>query len=418
VHPWKTWFFTIWVGQQFSLFGSAIAQFALIWWLTQRTGSATVLATASLAALLPSVALGPFAGTLVDRWSRRRVMMVADSFIALVSLGLALLFRAGRAEIWHIYLVKVLRALGGAFHWPAFSASVSLMVPKDHLSRVAGLNHAVHGLLNIVCPPAAALLLSVFPIHLVLGIDVLTAALAVIPLLFLPIPQPSSAKERTSFLREFAGGFRYIWSWRGALYLLLGATLLNALLNPAFSLLPLLVTKHFGKGALELGWLESTFGFGVIAGGLILSAWGGFKRRIYTALMGMVGLGLGVALLGIAPPSAFYVALGAMAWTGIMNPITNGPLLAIFQASVAPEVQGRVFSVINSLAGGASPLGLALAGPVADLLGIQVWFLLGGVSLLLMGTLGFFIPALVRIEEGPKATQPAVDSNTRRAPLQ
>ncbi|MCX7844217.1 MAG: MFS transporter [Candidatus Bipolaricaulota bacterium] len=397
---WKGRFFTIWTGQQLSLFGTTVAQFALVWWLTQRTGSATVLATASLAALLPSVLLGPFAGALVDRWNRRRVMLVADSLIALVSLALALLFWAGKTEVWHIYLVKVVRALGGAFHWPAMTASVSLMVPKEHLSRIAGLNHALNGLRTIVGPSAAALLLTAFPIHLVLGIDVLTAILAVVPLLFVSIPQPGAARDRPPYFRELAQGFRYIWSWRGALYLVLGATLLNALLSPASSLLPLLVTKHFGKGALELGWLESAFGFGVIAGGLLLSAWGGFKRRIYTALLGMAGMGVGVVALGMAPAHRFPLALGAMAWVGLMNPITNGPLMAILQATVAPEIQGRVFSVISSLAEGASPVGLALAGPVADLFGVQVWFLLGGSGLLLMGLGGFFVPSLVRIEEG------------------
>ncbi len=401
MHSWKGRFFTIWVGQQFSLFGSAVAHFALIWWLTQRTGSATILATASLVAMLPGVLLGPFAGTVVDRGSRRRVMIVADGSIALVSLILALLFWAGRAEVWHIYLVKIARSVGGAFHWPAMAASTSLMVPKEHLPRVAGLNQTVRGLLDIVCPPVAALLLAVLPIHLVLGLDVLTAALAVVPLLFIPIPQPAASKERPRFLRELAGGFRYIWSWRGVVYLLVGVAVLNALLNPASSLLPLLVTQHLGKGVLELGWLESVFGFGVIAGGFILSLWGGFKRRIYTALMGMVGMGLGVLLLGLVPPTGFFLALAGMAWIGVMNPLINGSLTAIFQATVAPEMQGRVFSVMSSVLGAASPWGLALAGPVADLFGVQIWFILGGVSLLTMGLGGFFIPSLVRIEEGP-----------------
>lgn len=399
---WKTRFFTIWVGQQFSLFGSSIAQFALIWWLTQKTGSATVLATASLVAMIPGVALGPFAGTFVDRWNRRWVMILADGLIAFVSLILAFLFWTGKVEVWHIYLVKIVRGFGGAFHWPAMTASTSLMVPKQHLSRIAGLNQTMRGLLNIVCPPVAALLLSALPIHLVLGIDVLTAVLAITPLFFIPIPQPEAPKTRPSYFRELAGGFRYIWSWRGALYLLLGVTILNALLTPAFSLFPLLITKHFGKGALELGWMESAFGFGVIGGGLILSIWGGFKRRIYTSLMGMIGMGLGTVFLGVAPPAAFYLALGAMAWIGIMNPITNGPLTAILQTTVAPEVQGRVFSVVGSLADLASPVGLALAGPIADLFGVQVWFLLGGFGLIFMGTVGFFIPSLVHIEEGPK----------------
>ncbi len=399
---WKTRFFPIWVGQQFSLFGSAVAQFALVWWLTRETGSATVLATASLVALIPGVVLGPFAGTLVDRWNRKRVMIVADGVIAAFSLSLALRFWSGRVQIWHIFLVKGIRSLGGAFHWTAFAASTSLMVPKEHLSRVAGLNHALYGIMNIVTPPAAALLLSVAPIHIVLGVDVLTALFAITPLLFLPIPQPESSNQGEPYFIQLVLGFRYVWAWKGALVLLVGASFLNALLNPAFSLLPLLVTKHFGKGAMELGLLESAFGFGTIAGGLFLSIWGGFKRRIYTALLGMVGMGLGVGALGFLPSSYFYVALGAMGFIGFANPITNSPLMAILQATVSPEMQGRVFSLVSSLSGGASPLGLALAGPIADLFGVQVWFAAGGLGLILMGLGGFFIPPLVRIEEGQK----------------
>jgi DHA3 family macrolide efflux protein-like MFS transporter len=400
---WKARFFPIWIGQQFSLFGSAIAQFALVWWLTQKTGSATVLATASLVAILPQILLGPFAGALVDRWNRKRVMIIADSFIALVSFILALLFWAGKAEVWHIFLVQVLRALGGAFHWPAFSASTSLMVPKEHLSRVAGLNQALYGIMNIITPPVAALLLSVIPIHMILGIDVATAVVAIIPLLFLPIPQPQAATKAEPYWAQFREGFRYVWRWRGALYLLFAVTILNALLNPAFSLLPILVTKHFGKGALELGLLESAFGIGVIVGGLFLSAWGGFKKKIHTSLAGMIGMGLGVVAIGLLPPPWFYGAILAMGVFGFANPITNGPLTAILQTAVAPEMQGRVFSLIGSLSAGASPIGLALAGPMADLFGIQIWFILGGMSLLFMGTVGLFIPPLVRIEEGPKA---------------
>lgn len=404
LETWKTRFFTIWIGQQISLFGSAIAQFALIWWLTQRTGSATVLATASLVAILPQVLLGPFAGALIDRWSRKRVMIVADSLIALVSLFLALLFWSGRVEVWHIFLVKVLRAFGGAFHGPAMTASIALMVPKEHLTRMAGLNQTVYGVMNIVTPPLAAFLLSLLPMPGILGIDVVTALLGLSPLLFLSIPQPSREGKMPAYRRELREGFRYVWSWRGALYLLLGATFLNALLNPAFSLLPLLVSKHFGKGALELGTLEAAFGFGTIAGGLVLSIWGGFRRRIYTSFTGMIGMGIGVLALGIAPAAWFAVAVGAMALTGIMNPITNGPLTAILQAAVAPEMQGRVFSLVYSMSAGASPLGLTLAGPVSDIFEIQTWFMLGGIGLTIMGIGGFFVPALVRIEEGAPKT--------------
>lgn len=403
-HPssWKRRFFTIWTGQQISLFGSAVAQFALVWWLTKTTGSATVLATASLAAMLPQVVLGPFAGALIDRWNRRWVMAAADGAIALVSAGLALLFWTGQIQVWHIYLVKVIRGLGGAFHWPAMAASTSLMVPDKHLSRVAGLNQTMYGAMNIVAPPIGAILLALLPMHGILGIDVVTAAMAIVPLLFIPIPQPIRAARngrRPPYLAEVYDGFRYVWGWKGLLILLLGASLLNFLVNPAFTLLPLLVRNHFGKGALELGWLESAFGIGMILGGLILSAWGGFRRRIFTSLTGISGMGIGMLAMGFLPPSGLLLALGAIFLVGVMNPIANGPLMALFQSVVAPEMQGRVFSLISSLAGAMMPLGLAVAGPVADLVGIRFWYVVGGATMIALGAAGFFVPKVVHLED-------------------
>ena len=187
---WAAPFFTIWIGQALSLIGSGLGGFALIWWLTATTGSATVLATASLVQILPGVILGPFVGALVDRWNRRTVMIVADGVIALFSAWLALLFWAGTVQIWHVYAIMFARALGGAFHWPAMQASTSLMVPKDQLSRTAGMNQTLHGILNIVSPPLGAFLMAVLPVHSIMAIDVLTATFAIAPLFFVHIPQP------------------------------------------------------------------------------------------------------------------------------------------------------------------------------------------------------------------------------------
>ncbi|HOD73330.1 MAG: MFS transporter [Candidatus Bipolaricaulis sp.] len=398
---WKARFFTIWTGQQFSLFGSSVAQFALVWWLTQETGSATVLATATLVAVLPQVILGPFAGALIDRWSRRWVMVVADGVIALASAGLGILFFTGRIQVWHIFLVKVIRGLGGAFHWPTMTASTSLMVPERQLSRVAGLNQTMHGAMNIVAPPIGAILLAVLPMHGIMGLDILTAALAIVPLLFIPIPQPArpEAGERRPYLVELGEGFRYIWGWKGLLIVLLGAALINFLVNPGFSLLPLFVVNHFGKGALELSWLESAFGIGMILGGLVLSTWGGFRRRMFTTLLGIVGMGIGILAMGFLPPTGLYLALGALFLTGFMGPIANGPLLALGQALVEPGMQGRVFSLLGSLSAGMMPLGLAVAGPVADLLGIQFWYVIGGAAMLTLGAVGFLLPQVRHLED-------------------
>lgn len=399
---WAARFFTIWTGQAFSLFGSMLVQFALVWWLTRATGSATVLALASMVALLPQVFFGPFVGALVDRWNRRIVMITADGIIALTTVGLAVLAALGIMRVGYIFAGMFIRSVGGVFHWTAMQASTSLMVPDRHLARVAGLNQTLNGALQIVAPPVGAMLWGILPLYGILAIDVVTALLAILPLCFIPIPQPATCRRvgaPSSLLQEVGEGLRYTWQWPGVRALLLMATVINFTINPGFALMPLLITRHFGKGALELGWMESAWGIGVVAGGLILSGWGGFRRRILTTLMGLTGMGISVLVLGIVPPTGFLIALVAMFIAGAMNPLTNGPVFAIIQARVRPELQGRVFTAISSIASAMMPLGALFAGPLADRLGVQAWFLAGGALCAVMGMTAFFVPSIVYMED-------------------
>ncbi len=413
---WAIKFFTIWIGQAFSLVGSSLVQFALIWWITQRTGSATILATVSLVALLPQIVLGPFVGTLVDRWNRRLIMIVADSGIALATVGLMILFATGRIEVWHIYVAALIRSLGGAFHHPAMSSSTSLMVPNRHLTRVAGANQLLQGVVSIFAPPLGALLISVLPTEWVLSIDVGTALLAVVPLLFIPIPQPqrsfartTGTTEKTSYWQDLSAGLRYVAKWPGLQGLILLAMALNFLLSPSSSLLPLLVTKGFDGGAQELALVESAFGVGIILGGILLSTWGGFKRRIITSFTGIIGIGLGVILTGAAPVNLFYLVLAANFLLGFSQVLANGPIHAIFQSAITPEMQGRVFSLISAGATAMMPLSLLVAGPVADLLGVRFWYIAGGSICILMTLAALFIPAIVNIESNNQKASPHSD---------
>jgi MFS transporter, DHA3 family, macrolide efflux protein len=329
--PWAGRFFTIWTGQASSLFGSALVQFALIWWLTQKSGSATVLAVATLVGMLPQILIGPFAGALVDRWNRRLIMIIADATIAIFTLLLAYLFAADMVQIWHIYAIMAIRAVGGAFHFPAMSASTPLMVPGEHLTRVNGLNQALQGINSLVAPPVGALLLNGLPTQGILLIDVGTAILAILPLLFLSIPQPERHEEthrqaKPTLLQDVRNGLAYIRTIPGFTAIISMALFLNFLLVPTAALVPLLVTKHFGKGAIELGLLESAMGIGIIGGGIILSIWGGFKKKIVTSLIGIAGLGIGVMLAGLAPADLFLLAIAGNVTLGFMLPIANGPL--------------------------------------------------------------------------------------------
>lgn len=405
-------FLIIWSGQALSLVGSAVVQFAIIWWLTQETGSATVLATASLVGFLPQVLLGPFAGVLVDRWSRRWTMFLADSGIALATIVLAYLFWTESIQIWHVYALLFVRALGGAFHSPAMQASTSLMVPHEHLTRIQGFNQMLEGSLSIISAPVGALLLAILPMQGILAVDVTTALFAVVPLLFIAVPQPEKSAEelatgkKTPYWTQMREGLAYMWAWPGILLLVLLVMLVNFVLTPVVSLLPLLVSDYFGGGAWEFGALQSTVGIGIIVGGLTLGAWGGFKRRIYTSLMGLVGLGAGLALIGLAPANLFWLAVVGGFVGGSMIAMVNGPVRAILQTAVAPEKQGRVMSLISSLATAMTPLGLMLAGPLADQFGVRPWFIVAGAATLLVGLSGFFIPALLTVEDGRSPATP------------
>lgn len=417
---WAARFFTIWIGQAFSLFGSALVQFALIWYLAQAKGSGTVLALAALAGMLPQVLLGPFAGALADRWNRRLIMIFADAAIACGTLLLAYLFAGGRIQIWHIYAIMAFRSLATAFHLPAMSASTRMLVPDRHLTRVGGLNQTLQGLLALAAPPLGALLISVLPTQGVLFIDVGTAMLAVVPLLFLSIPQPvrrapAAPDEKPSLWRDVREGLSYIRGWPGLLSILLMALLLNFLLTPLEALMPLLITKYFHKGAFEFGLMNSSVGLGIIAGGLILGVWGGFKRKVATSMMGIIGIGAGVSLIGFAPQSLFWLALLGSILTGLMSPIANGPLGAILQSVVRPDMQGRVMGLTNSAATAMAPLGLLIAGPVSDVIGVRTWFWIAGVFTLVMGAGGFFAPVVMNVESNHESS-PAEPETSEAVP--
>lgn len=412
---WRAPFFTIWFGQAASLLGSSLVQFALVWWLTLQTGSATVLAMASLVGYLPTIVLGPFAGAMVDRLNRRRVMIFADAGIAAATALLGVIYLLGWMQTWHIYVILLMRAIGGTFHWPAMQASTTMLVPKEQLARIGGMNQMLSGLMNIVSPPLG-LVVSVLPLYGVLSIDIVTALIAITTLLFVAIPQPKTldiaptGNPLRTLLQDVVAGFRYVVHWQGLLILMIMAALINMLINPIGVLLPLLVTRVFHGGALQLGSLESVFGVGVVLGGLGLSVWGGFKRRIMTVILGLIGQGTGVMTMGLAPTSSFWIVLVGIFLIGVMISFTNGPLTAVVQTAVAPEVQGRVFTTMASLSSLMTPLGLALSGPITDAVGLRVWYIFTAVCYFAVSILALIIPAVRNLEhEHAKTNAPAAE---------
>ena len=336
------------------------------------------------------------------------VLIVSDGAIAVAIVVLAFLYSMGVVEIWHVYVLMLIRAFLGAFQWPAFQASTSMMVDKEQLSRVAGINQSLQGLVSILAPPLGALLFEILPIQYILAIDVATAVLAISPLLFIAVPQPPRAPDAEggwrSVLEDMKAGMRFVWDWKGLRIIMGMSMIINLVISPGFSLLPIVVTEHFKGGAIELASLQSAGGVGMILGGLLLGVWGGFKNRVATAFSALIIGGIFIVLFGFVPGSMLLLAVAAFFLFSTTNSMANGTFFAAMQAAIPPEMQGRVFTLLMSFSAAMAPLGLAIAGPVADLIGARTWFVIGGVTLSLMGVSGFFIPAIMNLErDAPNA---------------
>ncbi len=394
-------FAILWGGQAASLFGTRIVRFALVWWITDITGSATILAIATIMAIVPQVFVAPVAGSYVDRWNRRKTMIVADFLIAMTVLALSVLFAVGLIEIWHVFVMMFLGATFGAFHFPAMQASTTMMVPRKHYGRIGGMNQALNGASNIVAPPIGAVLYLVLPMQSILLVDVSTAAFAILCLFVITIPQPKREIEphMTSVLGDMREGFAYLKNWRPGMILVLVAMILNFLAAPAFSLSPILVSNYFLGDEVELAILQSFGAIGMVVGAVFLTIWGGGKRKSITILAALILEGFGTALIGLVPANSFTLAILFYAFVSFLNPIVNGVLIAIMQATIPPEKQGRVFALIVSGATAMMPVGLALAGPLADIYGVPFWFIISGIGTVIVSVAASFSSSLRRIEE-------------------
>ncbi|HKY32405.1 MAG TPA: MFS transporter [Candidatus Polarisedimenticolia bacterium] len=410
-------FWTIWSGQALSLAGSQASQFALVWWLTLQTGSPAVLSTATLFALLPTIVLGPAIGALVDRWSRRATMLAADGAVALGSLALAGLFLAGGASTTAVLGFLLWRAIGGAFHAPAMLSATSLMVSRQDLGRIQGVNQMLQGGLGILTAPAGAALLGLVGMTGVMAVDVATALLAMAPLLFIRVPEPErrgepEAGKSPGLLADLGSGLRYLRGLPGHIGLIGGAAVINLFCVPAFALLPLLMLQEMKGDVAMQAWATSAFGAGAIGGGLALSAWGGSGRRARAALGSILGLGLATLSLGATPAWLWPLAILALFAVGVFSALANGCIATIMQATIAPEYQGRVFTLMMSAAAAMTPAGLLLAAPVADLAGVRAWYAAGGVVCAAMGAAAFLVRPIVQIE----ASCPAAAAPGRQGP--
>lgn len=379
---WKRRFFTIWIGQAFSLFGSSLVDFSLIWWLTSVTGSERVLVLSNLLTLLPRMILGPFAGSLIDRVNRKRVMILADSAIALVTVVLTVLCIFDLATVPVVMTVLLLRSLGGMFHQPAMKSATALLVPEAQLPRIGGLNRILSGAMAIIAPIAGAMLIELFEITSVLCIDVVTAMIAVGTLAVSTVPdserRPAPAHTR-SIISETKDGLLYVLNTKSLLFVVGTCTLANFCCGPASALTSLMVTSVFGGGVMELSWITAASGLGLIVGGMLMGIWGGFKRNLITSGLGWGGIGVLYITINFLPESGILWLVACMFGAGIFSAIGCSGLDAFYESKVPQEYHGRVFSVLATLDNTTVPIGLIVAAFFSDVLPIRFWYLVTGI---------------------------------------
>jgi len=361
-------FIIVWLGQIVSVLASSMSQFGFTIWMYQRTESATAMGLMQVAFITPFLILSPFAGVMVDRYNRKLMMMVSDLAAILATGGIFILLLLGRLEFWHLYIAAGLNGIGNTFQWPAYSAAISTMVPKEHYGRANGLMSLMEAGPGVLAPLLAGALLPLIGLVGILTIDVLTFLFAIAALLIVHVPQPAATAEgehgRGSVWHEAAYGFRYIFSRPSLLGLQLIFFFGNLFFGIAFAVFSPMILARTGSNSVIFGMVQSAGAIGGVVGGVIMSAWGGFKRRVHGVLLGWLLSAMGLMLVGAGQGLSLW--LPAVFLTSLVSPLVNTSNQAIWQAKVAPDVQGRVFSARRLIAWFTNPISPIIGGTLAD----------------------------------------------------
>ncbi len=386
---WKKNIVLFLTSQTISLFGSSLVQYAILWYITLNTQSGLMMTISIICGFVPTFLLSPFAGVWADRYSRKLLIVLSDSCIAAATLVLALLFLMGYDEMWLLFVVSAVRALGTAVQTPAVGAMLPQLVPEEQLTKVNGTNGSIQALIMLLSPMLSGALLTVASIEVIFFIDVITAALAVAAMLLfvkVPLHAKAAAEQTLSYFSDMRLGFSYIkqHSYIRTFFIFMAFFLVLA--APVAFLTPLQVTRTFGDDIWRLTAIEIAFSIGMMLGGLILAGWQGFRNRVYTMTMSSLAMGAFTFALGVVP--VFWIYLLFMGLVGLAMPFFNTPSTVLLQQKVEPDYLGRVFGVLGMISSSMMPLGMLIFGPLADVVKIEWMLMLTG---LLMFIQGFFL---------------------------
>lgn len=405
-HNWKKNTTLFLASQTVSLFGSALVQYAIMWYITLNTQSGVMMTISIICGFLPTFFLSPFAGVWADRYDRKKLIMLSDSLIAVSTLALAILYLIGYDALWLLFVMSAVRALGTGIHTPAVSAFIPQLVPEDKLTKVNAAYSSIQSVVMLLSPMASGALLTVASIESIFFIDVITAAIAVsILFIFLRVPVHAKAmsKQEISYFDDMRKGFAYIKNHDYVRTFFLFMTVFMFLAAPVAFLTPLQVTRSFGNDVWRLTAIEITFSIGMMAGGLLMASWGGFKNKVRTMVLSGVLMGVCTVALGVVP--VFWIYLLLMGLFGLAMPMFNTPSTVMLQQKVEGDFLGRVFGIFGMIASSMMPLGMLVFGPIADVIDIE-WLLIGtGLLLFALGLIMLGNKVLIQAGESSASAE-------------
>lgn len=377
---WKQIFYTIWVGQAFSQLTSSILQFAMVWYLTDKTKSGMVLSMAMLVGFLPQGLLGPFIGVYIDRLNRKMLMVVSDLVIAGISLLLALISLGTEPRMEWILLVMLIRAIGTAFHRPTLQAITPQLVPKEELTKCSGYTQSLNSISDILSPALAAVLYNAWDLSGIILLDVMGAVVAVALLAVCKIPRHDGAGnlEKVHVIREAIEGWNILCSKKGMLGLVLVSSLYTIAMMPVSALFPLMCMGHFGGTSTHASVVEVVFSVGFLMGSLVLGRWGGTKNKIQTIILSYFLMAVSLFGSGLLPTNGFWIFCFFSWLMGVSGPFYWGMYTPLLQQTFEARYMGRIMSITSSIRLISGPLSLLVSGRFADRFGTESWFLVGG----------------------------------------
>lgn len=396
----KAWLFLS--SQAISLFGSSLVQFSIIWYITMETQSGTMTTIATLCGFIPQVLISLFAGVWADKYNKKVLIILADSFIACATLVIAILFFMGYHSIWLLFIVLMIRSFGGGIQSPAVSAFIPELVPENQLMRVNGINTTIQSIMLILSPAAGGALMANVDLEYIFFIDVLTAVIGVLILLFVKYDYKKKENAKVDYFASIKEGISYTRNHKFISRLLVYMMIFNVLMAPMAILTPLMVTRTFGADPLYLTLNEIVFFVGNILGGIVISMWGGLKNKLHTAGLGCILCGVFAVLMGL--PMGFPIYLLWMTLCGFTMPMFNTPVITLFQENIDADKLGRVFSLITVISGSIMPLAMVLFGPMADYIRIEYIIIVTGI---------FFIVCTVFFIRDKAIKSAAVESKWR-----